>query len=273
MAQNLYIESLSLTSATFVTAISNLVPAVTFALAVSFRLEKLNLGNLAGKAKLLGSIIGIGGAMLLTFYRGVEIDIWSTHVDLLNHGQHGSSHVAAPQSDSGKRVWGCVFALGSSICYGLWLILQAKMNVRFPYYFSSVALMSTMGAIQAVGFALCTERDWSQWKLAFYPLMLLLVALSGSLMLNEKLHLGSVLGAVPIVLGLYLVLWGKSEEAKQKIQLVPADSLSPESIEIVVSNPSTPDKNKTCSRDSEGTHRSLEKEHDEYTDSRTQERQ
>ncbi|PON44892.1 Plant-drug/metabolite exporter, partial [Trema orientale] len=37
LAQNLYIESLNLTSATFASAMSNLVPAITFILAISFR--------------------------------------------------------------------------------------------------------------------------------------------------------------------------------------------------------------------------------------------
>ncbi|KAI4299038.1 hypothetical protein L6164_032533 [Bauhinia variegata] len=34
-------------------------------------------------------------------------------------------------------------------------------------------------------------------------------------MLNEQLYLGSVLGAVLIVIGLYMVLWGKSKETQK----------------------------------------------------------
>ncbi|EXB97309.1 Auxin-induced protein 5NG4 [Morus notabilis] len=286
LTHNLYIESLNLTSAAFASAMSNLNPAITFVLAFSFRMEKVNIGNLAGKAKVLGTLLGIGGAMILTFYKGVEIDIWSTNVDLLYHGQQKISHVAPPQTDSSNRVWGCVFALGSSTCYSLWLIIQAKMNEKYPCFYSSTALMSTMGMIQTVGFALCTERDLSQWKLGwnirllsvsysgvmasgvavtlvawcvhargpvfasvFNPLMLLLVAIAGSLVLDEKLHLGSVLGSIPIVIGLYMVLWGKNEETKKIIQLAPSDQglgSRQKSIEIVVSTSPTADNNKTC---------------------------
>ncbi|KAB2628480.1 WAT1-related protein [Pyrus ussuriensis x Pyrus communis] len=101
------------------------------------------------------------------------------------------------------------------------------MSVTYPCYYSSTALMSAMGSIQAVGFALCKERDWSQWMLGwnirlltvaysgimvtglsaafialcidmrgplfvsiFNPLMLMLVIIVGSLVLDEKLHLG-----------------------------------------------------------------------------------
>ncbi|KAG9159124.1 hypothetical protein Leryth_027631 [Lithospermum erythrorhizon] len=44
----------------------------------------------------------------------------------------------------------------------------------------------------------------------FNPLMLIMVAIASSLFLNEKLFLGSVLGATFIICGLYIVIWGKS---------------------------------------------------------------
>lgn len=52
---------------------------------------------------------------------------------------------------------------------------------------------------------------------------------------------------------------------KKKVQLVPADSLAPESIQIVASNPSSADNKKTCSRDNNSMKTSSQKEHDEYT--------
>ncbi|KAM1366243.1 hypothetical protein FF1_044331 [Malus domestica] len=253
LSQNLYIESLALTSATFASAIVQLTPAITFILAITFRLENLSLRSPAGKAKMLGTLMGIGGAMLLTFYKGVEFNIWSTHVDLLH------SHLASsPHTDSGNRLLGCLLALGSCFCYATWLI------------------------IQAVGFALCKEREWSQWKLGwnirlltaaysgtmatglsvtfialcirmrgplfvsvFNPLMLVLVAIVGSLVLDEKLHLGSVLGAVLIVIGLYAVLWGKGKEIEKMSNSVPSTSFHHQdsgSIDIVVMSPDNNNK-------------------------------
>ena len=46
LAQNLYIESLALTSATFASAIANLIPAVTFILAVPFGYDPLSLSQI-----------------------------------------------------------------------------------------------------------------------------------------------------------------------------------------------------------------------------------
>lgn len=54
-------------------------------------------------------------------------------------------------------------------------VLQAKMSEIYPCHYSSTALISVMGSFQAVAFALCTERDWTQWKLT-WNLRLLTVA-------------------------------------------------------------------------------------------------
>lgn len=90
------------------------------------RLEKLNFGTPGGKAKVLGSLLGVGGALILSFYKGVEINIWSTHVDLLHrdhqHNNMASSHDAA--AGSGNHVLGCLLAVASSACFSVWFIIQ-----------------------------------------------------------------------------------------------------------------------------------------------------
>ncbi|XP_028801002.1 WAT1-related protein At1g68170-like [Neltuma alba] len=275
VAQNLYLEALALTSATFASAMANLIPAITFILAVSFRLEILNLRTAAGKAKIIGTITGISGAMILTFFKGAQIDTGSFHVTLMHHR---NGHVASPQSSTSSSgsntLLGALCALGSNFSYATWLIIQTKMSESYPCHYSSTALMSLIGSIISVGFALCLERDWSQWKLgwnvrlltaaysgivvsgamvvvmawcvhmrgplyvsAFNPLLLVFVALAGCFMLDEKLHLGSVIGGVLIICGLYVVLWGKGKEMKKMNQLVPSQSLH----EIIVTSP-TEDK-------------------------------
>ncbi|XP_021286739.1 WAT1-related protein At1g68170 [Herrania umbratica] len=263
LGQNLYLQSLVYTSATFVSAMINLAPAITFILAILFKLEKLGLGTVAGKAKVLGTLLGIGGAMVFTFYKGVEINIWSTHVNLLHHHQQSTGSPGPSSNDPGRFILGAFLGLLSCISFALWLIIQAKMNARFPYLNSSTALMCIMGSIQGTIVALCTERDWSQWKLGwnirllsvafagimgsalmvflvswgirlrgplyasiFNPLGLVFVAIAGSLILDEKLHLGSILGGMLIVCGLYVVLWGKAREMKQNTRLVPTTNES-----------------------------------------------
>ncbi|KAB2097665.1 hypothetical protein ERO13_A01G175800v2 [Gossypium hirsutum] len=270
LSQNLYIESMALTSATFVSAMANLTPAITFTMAIIMGLEKLGFRTMAGRAKVLGTVIGVGGAMLLTFYKGLQINIGSTHFHLLlSHGPISSN---APSTN--HHLLGALLAFTSCISYSLWLNIQAKMSENYPCYYSSTALICIIGTIQAVAFALCMEKDMSQWKLGwnirlltvaysgilasglvfsvvswcvrmkgplyvsvFSPLMVVLVALAGTLFLEEKLYLGSIIGAVLIVMGLYVVLWGKSKETKVVNKLV-ASITSPENktIEIVVTS-------------------------------------
>ncbi|KAE9446934.1 hypothetical protein C3L33_21180, partial [Rhododendron williamsianum] len=231
------------------------------------RMERLGFGTWAGKAKVVGTLLCIAGAMLLTFYKGAEINIWSTSVDLLHKGRITADTRRHPTKKPEIPRW--------ELC---WL----------------TAIMITFGAIQATVFALCMERDWSQWELGwdiklltvsytgivasgamftfmawcvqmrgplfvsvFNPLMLVLVALAGSLVLDEKLHLGTMnyahvrplnivltrsqlirlLGAVVIIFGLYTVLWGKGKELKRITQLMPSkSSRESERIDIIISS-------------------------------------
>ncbi|KAL6127892.1 hypothetical protein ACLB2K_071253 [Fragaria x ananassa] len=247
LSQNLYTVGLALTSPTFLAAISNLSPAITFLVALCFRQEKLIMG-FSGIVKIAGTVVGIGGAMLFTFYRGPIFTVWPTHIDLLRQ-YNNSSSFSSSSSHMNNPALGFLAGFGSILCFSLWLIVQGKMSKRYPFPYSSTALMCIMGCIQNVIFALCVEREWNQWKMgwdirlwtaaysgivvsgvsmvlmswcvqkrgplfvsSFNPLTLLMVALASSLLLGEKFSLGSILGGVLIVCGLYMLLWGKSKE-------------------------------------------------------------
>ncbi|KAI5389192.1 WAT1-related protein At1g68170 isoform X1 [Lathyrus oleraceus] len=160
LQQNLYIKSLALVSATYTITMLNLIPAITYVLAVSLRMEKPNLGTPAGKAKLMGTLSGIGGAMILTLYEGKRLFNLSLHIDLLQNATSTTHH-----SPAGSHVWGLMLALGTALSFSLWFITQSKMSQNFPWHYSIAALTSIMGAIQSFIYAICTERDWSQWKL------------------------------------------------------------------------------------------------------------
>ncbi|MCL7035757.1 hypothetical protein MKW94_015500 [Papaver nudicaule] len=258
--QNLYTASMHLTYATIPAAMSNLSPAMTFIMAIIFRLEVLKLGSREGKLKVLGTMIGIGGAMLVTFYKGIEIPMWQTH--LLHTGHHQGHALDKP-------VLGSLLAIIAYLAYSSWLIIQTKMSQKYPCQYSCTALVLSMSAIQTVVYALCIERDWSEWKLGFNirlysalfaglihsgmvttmiawcvnvrgplfvsifnPVGLVLVAFAASILMSEKLHLGTVIGSVLIAIGLYFVLWGKSIEMKKMLKC----SLESEAMKVVVAS-------------------------------------
>ncbi|KAF9689373.1 hypothetical protein SADUNF_Sadunf01G0085600 [Salix dunnii] len=86
------------------------------------RMEGMELGSTKGKAKATGTLMGIGGAMLLTFYEGVEIYNGSAKVNLLPRRQSQLSHAASSHGDG--RILGFFMALLNCLSYSSWLILQ-----------------------------------------------------------------------------------------------------------------------------------------------------
>lgn len=84
------------------------------------RLEKLDTRTTAGQAKVAGTIVGIGGAMLLTFYRGPEVNIWSANINILKNSHHQG--VTPPEYSN--RVGGSILASASCFSISIWLIIQ-----------------------------------------------------------------------------------------------------------------------------------------------------
>ncbi|KAH0863480.1 hypothetical protein HID58_080691 [Brassica napus] len=64
--------------------------------------------------------------------------------------------------------------------------------------------------------AWCVSRKGPLFSALFNPLSTVIVTFFGALYLKEKTYLGSLLGALAIILGLYIVLWGKSEDYQEE---------------------------------------------------------
>ncbi|CAN7122803.1 unnamed protein product [Brassica rapa subsp. narinosa] len=246
------ITGLALTSATFASAAAVLTPLITFVLAAFLRqvMESVRFGTREGKAKVFGTLFGVGGALIFIFYRGKDIHMWSTHVDLMN-----KSHDFSRDASHHISILGALFVFGGNFSYAFWLLLQAsffvKVGKQFGGAYWNATLMNLTGSVVAVIIALCWNCDLKEWKLGwnirlftiayasivmsgmviavnawcvesrgplfvsvFSPVALVVVALVGSFILNETLHVGSIIGTVIIVGGLYLVLWGKNKEMK-----------------------------------------------------------
>ncbi|KAL8222713.1 hypothetical protein R6Q57_020112 [Mikania cordata] len=261
VSQNMYAKSLVLTSATFVAAFTNLIPPFTFIVAVLFRLEKVEIGKIRGKAKVVGTLIGVGGAMLLTFYKGHQLNNVSTHFNLLHYGnRHDGNVTSAHKTSSHDHIVGSILALAYSLSIAFYYMVQCKLSVNYPCHYSNTFLFSMFGFIQSLVYVALTERSQSEWKLTsnirlfaaifqgicsllavflvmaavhlqgplfvsiFNPLVLIFVAMAGFLGLQENLYVGSLLGSVIIITGLYFVLWGKSKESKRLSKLTSSES-------------------------------------------------
>ncbi|CAO2832511.1 unnamed protein product [Amaranthus hypochondriacus] len=247
--QIFYFIGLKETTATIACALNNMLPALTFLFAIPFGLEAIGIKKRGGQVKILGTIVCIGGAMLLSFYHGHLIDIqqpkikWHyTHDNTTNRTNNGStSHY--------NFLLGPLLVLASNLAMAIWFIIQAKLSENFEAPYTSSALMCFMATIQCVFIAACTNNKVSDWSLSsrirmvasiyagvvgsgiavclmswtiqrkgplyvsvFSPLLLVIVALLSWALSMEKLYIGTAIGSILIVLGLYAVLWGKNKE-------------------------------------------------------------
>ncbi|KAI9173537.1 hypothetical protein LWI28_002888 [Acer negundo] len=233
--QGFYLLGLYYASPTFASAMQNSVPAITFIMASALRLEQVNFRRRDGLAKVVGTVASVGGATIITLYKG------------------------PPLLQDSKKIqnwtWGCIFLLGHCVSWAAWMVLQAPVLKKYPAKLTLTSFTCFFGLIQFIVIAAFVDPDINRWKIesgeelftilyagivasaivfslqtwcihkggpvfvaVFQPMQTLLVALMASLILGDQLYSGGILGAICIVLGLYLVLWGKSEEKKVENQ-------------------------------------------------------
>ncbi|XBI75662.1 hypothetical protein VPH35_069014 [Triticum aestivum] len=160
MRQYMVFVGLRYTTATFVSAFSNIAPVLTFVLAVATRSESLHLRAATGAAKLAGTLVSLAGAMLLTFYRGVAL----THPNSAHQLHRSPSSPPSPGADSGRR-WtlGTVAILGNCVCLACWYLLQGRITRKYPYVYSCNAFLSTFSFLQVVVVGLCVKHNLASW--------------------------------------------------------------------------------------------------------------
>ncbi|KOM31284.1 hypothetical protein LR48_Vigan01g083900 [Vigna angularis] len=198
---------------------------ITFILAFIFEsYEKLNLRTVTGKTKVMGTIIGVNGTMMLSFFKGVEINIWKNiHINLMHkkdNDQKGAS--------DGKQWIGVLSGIGCCFSFSVWLIIQGFVTKSTLH--EGIAVTTFVNIVTSW----CVRKKGPLYASVFNPLTLVLVATTAPLLLQEKLYLGSVLGAALIVCGLYMVLWSKSKEMKQQTDLVSSETELSSTTEVVV---------------------------------------
>ncbi|XP_058111549.1 WAT1-related protein At4g30420-like [Magnolia sinica] len=261
--QSCYFMGMSLTSSTTASAMSNLLPAVTFVMAASLGLEKVNIRSLASVAKVIGTIVCVMGALSMALIKGPK---------LLNMEFPTSNSIF--QSEGENWILGCALLFGSCCCWSVWLILQVPMSESYPDHLSLSAWMCFFAMIQSGAVAIFLEPDPIAWELnssikilcciytgiigsgmSFYvqswciskggplfpamfsPLCTVIVTISASIFLHEELYIGSLVGAIAVIGGLYVVLWGKAHDLDARREISPSDG----SVQIKVSSDESTD--------------------------------
>ncbi|CAH8385801.1 unnamed protein product [Eruca vesicaria subsp. sativa] len=151
----LFAEALARTTATFISTATILVPLVTFILAAILRTEHVHLGSKYGKAKVIGTLLGVGGVFFFVLYKGKEIHLWSSPIHL-----GGRPHSNTTPNIS---ILAAFLALGGVISYSFWVLLQVKIGngLGGPYW--NTALMNMMGSLMALSW----KPDLEEWRLGW----------------------------------------------------------------------------------------------------------
>lgn len=241
---NMYFASLRYTSPTFIASMVNTIASLTFVIAVVIRMEVLDIRNARGMTKVIGTVVSLAGVMTMTLYKGPVIkNLWGALIHIQGNG--------AIHEDWLK---GSILTVASCITWSIWYIMQAITLKKYPAQLSLTTWMSFVGGAQSAVFTAFVQHKPSAWKVGFNidlwsilygavvvsglivfvqlwcteqrgpvfvtmfnPLSTILVAFLAYFVLGEKLYCGSILGGIIVIIGLYVVLWGKEGDIKSEV--------------------------------------------------------
>lgn len=237
--QYFYFMGLHLASPSMARATTNLAPGITFAIAAAIGLEKVDLRSSRSVAKIIGTVVCLAGAMLMAFFKGPKLLGGALLTD--------------------DWVTGGMYLMGNAFCFSIWYILQVPICKSYLDPLSLATWMCFLSTLQCMVMAFFLEPNYMEiWKLAsiwelpcilyggvfasganfflqswcisvkgplysaiFTPVSAVITTILSTLFLHEELHIGSVLGAITIIFGLYVVLWGKADDAKSERLAIP----------------------------------------------------
>lgn len=158
--QNLYYMGANLTSAGFASALINILPAVTFVMALILRMEKVRLRSVHSQAKIVGTLCTVAGAVLMVLYHGPVVQFpWS-------RGQHHDSAGAGGQGAGWLN--GTILIIVACVCWSGFFVLQSNTLQSYPAELSLTTLICMMGSVMSGAVALVAERhNTKAWVIGF----------------------------------------------------------------------------------------------------------
>ncbi|CAL4931637.1 unnamed protein product [Urochloa decumbens] len=236
---NMYFSSLKYTSPTFVTSMINAVASITFVIAIiDGDCKRQEPARTRESRRGHGVVCWGDHHKSISLYKGAAVKEAPIHI-------HGSGVAVAHEN----WVKGSLLAVASCICWSICFILQASSIKRYPAKLSLTAWMSMIGGMQSAVFAAFMQRNLEDWLIGFglkfwcivytgiacngltviiqlwcnkkkgpvfvtmfNPLLTVMVTILAYFIFGENLYVGSVIGGVLVILGLYMLLWGKDRD-------------------------------------------------------------
>ncbi|GAB2276562.1 hypothetical protein Dimus_011283 [Dionaea muscipula] len=236
-------KGIDYSSPTLASAMSNLIPAFTFILAIIFRMEKIAWRRLSSQAKVLGTVVSIMGALIVVLYKGPAV---MALLSSSNSSVRFHNFLTATQS---QWIIGGVLLASEYSLTPIWYIVQAQIIKEYPAELVVVFFYNLFVAVISALVGSIAEPDSSAWRLKpdismaaivyagllgsflgssvhawvmrrkgpvyiamFKPVSIIIAAAMGVILLGDTLHLGSIVGATVITMGFYAMIWGKTKE-------------------------------------------------------------
>lgn len=227
---------------TLASAMTDVVPAFTFLIAVIAGMEKLGLKLKSSLVKSIGTTILIIGALLMTFYRGPPICFNQSKASPNNFHQ---LHI----STQSNWILGGFLLAAANFLLAFLYIVQAWVINDYPEEFMVTTITCGLVTIMSAVVGLIAERNPDSWKLKpdlelitvcyaailmvvlrslvfiwalkkkgpvfvvmVKPLGMIAAVILGVTFLGDVLHVGNIIGGTIIALGFYCVMWGKAKE-------------------------------------------------------------
>ncbi|KAH0754101.1 hypothetical protein KY290_024371 [Solanum tuberosum] len=223
-------------------AMTDVVPAFTFLIAVIAGMEKLGLRLKSSLAKFIGTTILILGALLMTFYRGPPI--FSNQPITPSNNFH-QLHI----STKSNWILGGFLLATANLLLAILYIVQAWTINDYPEEFVVTTVTCGLVTIISGVVGLIAEQNLNSWRLKpdlelitvcyaailmivlrslvfiwalkkkgpvfvvmIKPLGMIAAVIMGVIFLGDVLHVGNIIGGMIIALGFYCVMWGKAKE-------------------------------------------------------------
>lgn len=186
-------------------------------------MEKVDIKKVRCQAKVVGTLVTVAGAMLMTMYKGHVIKLlWSN----VGHQYH-PANITTNSNDDKDWVKGSILLILATLAWASFFILQAVTLKRYSAQLSLTALVCFIGTLQSTAVTFVMEHRSSVWTIgwdmnllaaayagivssgiayyvqglvmqkrgpvfvtAFSPLMMIIVAVMGSFILAEKIYVG-----------------------------------------------------------------------------------
>ncbi|GMY35235.1 WAT1-related protein At3g30340-like [Fagus crenata] len=216
----------------------NMVPSLVFVTALIFRQEKLKCWSINGQAKIWGLVLSAAGALAMVLWTGPVLLTRS-----LSNSQATSDGLV-----------GSIMIIVGVLATSFWIVMVEHVTQFYPAETSLCAMMTLIGTIQTAVVA-AFVLSWSSWELkwegglvlvtillgglvvtglsyyvmmwsvkkkgpvftsAFNPLLVVFSFSLQTFVMGYPAHLGSIVGAVLVIVGLYLILWAKANDMEKK---------------------------------------------------------